>query len=88
MTGRNILLKKQYMLLSALEDFSFLKLSMPENLVMTSACARPSARTDSCSRGKKLSREWNRVLDMYVAFHFGAKLTHLGGTNGVARVIN
>ena len=35
---------------------------------------------------KRLSGEGKRVLDIYVAFRFGEKLTILGATNGVARV--
>ena len=62
-------------------------LLMPENLVMTSAYARTTVRTDSGSRGKKLSRigKW-AVPDMYVTFRFGAKITILGATNGFGRV--
>ena len=48
---------------------------MPENLVMTSAYARTTVRTDSGSRGKKLSRVGKWVPDMYVAFRFDAKWT-------------
>ena len=62
MASRNIVLKKRYTLSSALN------LLMPENSVMTSACAHPSARTGSGSRGKKLSRVEKGVPDMYVAF--------------------
>ena len=36
-------------------------------------------RTDSGSRGKKLSRVGKRVPDMHVAFCFGKKLAILGG---------
>ena len=35
---------------------------------------------------KRFSGEGKRVLDIYVAFRFGEKLTILGATNGVARV--
>ena len=48
---------------------------MPENLVMTSAYARTTVRTDSGSRSQKLSKVGKRVPDMYVAFRFGAKFT-------------
>ena len=49
----------------------------------------PNARTDSESRGKKkLYRVAKGIPDVYLAFSFGAKLTILVATNGVARVKN
>ena len=60
---------------------------MLENLVMTSAYACSSTRTLSRVRGKILSRVGKVASDNDVAFRFGAKLTLLGATNGVARVI-
>ena len=59
---------------------------MPENLVMTSAYALTTVRTDSGSRSKKLSRVGKWVPDMYITFRFGAKLTILEATNGFGRV--
>ena len=44
-------------------------LSVPENLVMTSAY---TVHTNSGSRGKKLSKMGKRVPDMYIVFPFGA----------------
>ena len=57
-------------------------LSIPENLVMTSAYAQTSpVRTDSGVRVKKLNSVGKGIRDMYVAFRFGAKLTILRATN-------
>ena len=54
---------------------------------MTSAYARcPSVRTTLGVWGKKLSRIWRGVPDVYVAFRFGAKLTILGATIGIVQV--
>ena len=49
-----------------------------ENLVMTSAYDRTTVRTDSESRGKKLSRAGKGVPDTYVVFRFGSKLIFRG----------
>ena len=57
-------------------------------LVMTSAYARKTIRTDVEGSGKKLSRVGRGMLDVYLAFHFGAKLTILGATNVFARTKN
>ena len=46
----------------------------------------PTARTDSRSRGKKLSRVGKRVPEMYVVFRFGPQLAILGPTNVIARL--
>ena len=57
---------------------------MRENLVMTSAYE--SIRTDSGSRGKKLSKVGKGVPTYTLRLVFGAKLTILWATNGIARV--
>ena len=48
--------------------------------------AYASARTDSGSGGKKLSKVRKLVPDTYVSFCFGAKLAILVATNAVAQV--
>ena len=55
-------------------------------MVITSAYAFPSTRTLSRVRGKILSRVGKGVLDVDVAFRFGAKLTLLEATNGITQV--
>ena len=61
-------------------------LSMPENLVMTSAYARCLSIQTLRVGVKKLSRVENEVSDICVAVPFDEKLTILRTTNGVARV--
>ena len=53
-------------------------LLMPENLVMTSAYAGAYLLTELIRLGKE-------VLEMYIAFCFGTKLTSLGATDRIAR---
>ena len=61
-------------------------LSIPENLVLTSAYPQaPEHPYRLSEQGKKLSTG-KGVSDVYVAFLLGAKLTVLGATDGVARV--
>ena len=43
-------------------------------MVMTSAYAQKTIRTDADGSGKKLSRVGKGILDVYLAFCFGAKL--------------
>ena len=65
---------------------------MPENLVMTSGVTPfvrlwgYTVRTDSGGRVKKFSRVGMGVPGIYIAVWFGAKLTILWATNGVAQV--
>ena len=54
-----------------------------ENMVMTSAYARPPVHSLGVGV-KKVSRVGKGVPDIYVAFRFGLKLTFLGTTNEVA----
>ena len=61
-------------------------LSMPENLVMTSAYARCLSIQTLRVGVKKLGRVENEVSDICVAVPFDEKLTILRTTNGVARV--
>lgn len=59
-------------------------LSIRENLLLTSV----HARTDAEGRSKKLSRVGKGMLEVYLAFRFGAKVTIFGATSVVARMKN
>ena len=61
-------------------------LSMPENLVMTSAYARCLSIQTLRVGVKKLGRVENEASDLCVAVPFDEKLSILRSTNGVARV--
>lgn len=63
-------------------------LSIRENLLMTSVHARKTIRTDAEGRSKKLSRVGKGMLEVYLAFRFGAKVTIFGATSVVARMKN
>ena len=51
---------------------------MPENLVMSSAYARPPFRLYTL-RGRNLSRVGKGVANMYVSFRFWSKINHFRG---------
>ena len=53
---------------------------------MTSAHAREIISTDAEGRGKKLSRVGKEMLNVYLAFCFGVKVTIFGATIVVARM--
>ena len=55
-------------------EYKFGNLWIRENLVMTSAYAQKTIRTDADGSGKKLSRVVKGILGVYLAFRFGAKL--------------
>lgn len=59
-----------------------------ENLIMTLPHARKTIRTDAEGRRKKIGRVGKGMLDMYLGFHSGARLTIFGATNVVARMKN
>ena len=57
---------------------------MPEALVMTSAYARTTVRTDCGSRGKKLSRVGNKVSPRHVrCVSFWRKINHFRGNQRI-----
>ena len=55
---------------------------------MTLAHARKTIRTDAEGRGKKFGRLGNGMLDVYLGFRSGARLTIFEATNVVARMKN
>ena len=61
---------------------------MRENLYMTPAHARKTISTDAEGRGKKLSRVGKGILNVYLVFCFGVKVTIFGATSVVARIKN
>ena len=55
---------------------------------MTLAHARKTIRTDAEGRGKKFGRLGKGMLDVYLGFRSGARLTIFEATNVVARMKN